>query len=230
MNYFRTWPFKCSHHIWHFSMPFYSFSLGSLIHVHSFNYHLQNPSPNQSVTLTSLLNFSLNCPNVSWTSVHGCSAVISNLTCWTLICLPIPFQISLLTCIFLYYIPSLIININLQFSFFLFQGYTFFSSFSEFSCLALFVWRVAGIPSLFLHPPGWKHGWIVPFTYKSSYRYYYLFLIYWCMLASVFLSLSLHFLPRNTVSQYYWNCSKMTVGGKLCVCVCLSVCLYTLYL
>ena len=56
-----------SHQIWHFSMSFCSFSLGNSILFYGFNYHLQNIPQNQSETLTSLLNFSLKCPNVSLT-------------------------------------------------------------------------------------------------------------------------------------------------------------------
>ena len=56
-----------SHQIWHFSMSFCSFSLGNSILFYGFNYHLQNIPQSQSETLTSLLNFSLKCPNVSLT-------------------------------------------------------------------------------------------------------------------------------------------------------------------
>lgn len=48
-------------------MSFCSFSLGNSILFYGFNYHLQNIPQNQSETLTSLLNFSLKCPNVSLT-------------------------------------------------------------------------------------------------------------------------------------------------------------------
>ena len=116
-------------------MPFYSFSLGNPVHVHGFNYHLQNTPQNQSVTLTSILNFTLNCTNVSWTSVPGYPAVTSTLRCWKLICLPIPFQFSLLTSVFLYYIPSSIMNINLHFLSSCLPKLYFLFFLSEFSCL-----------------------------------------------------------------------------------------------
>lgn len=59
----------------------------------------------------------------------GYSAVTSNLTCWKVISLPFPFQISLLTSIFLCHIPSSIIHIYLHFFFLLSQSYTFFSQY-----------------------------------------------------------------------------------------------------
>lgn len=62
-------------------MSFCSFSLGNSILLYGFNYHLQNIPQNQSVTLTSLLNFSLKCPNVSlaYASVLCCHFKLSML-------------------------------------------------------------------------------------------------------------------------------------------------------
>lgn len=57
--------------------------------------------PKTNLRLFSLLNFSLNRPNVGLTSVHGYSAVTSNSACWKLICLSVPLQISWLISIFL---------------------------------------------------------------------------------------------------------------------------------
>lgn len=157
-NYLGTWSFNCSNdyilspQIWHFSMSFYSFSLGNPIHFRGFNYHLQNTPTNQSVTLTCLLNFGLNCPNVSWASVRGYSAVPSNSTCWKLIYLPIPSKSVCWLPYFytIYFIPSSIINVNLHFPFFLFEGCIFFSQL-QFShnqnslVYPCFLWGVANI-------------------------------------------------------------------------------------
>lgn len=110
-------------------MSFYSYSLGNFIHFHGFNYHLQKSPQSQSETPTSLLNFSLNCPNVIWKSVK-----------WIFCC---HFRINVLKLIYLsiasisvcwlsslyntYFIQSSITDAYLHFSLLLSQGYIFFS-------------------------------------------------------------------------------------------------------
>ena len=222
-----------SHQIWHFSMSFCSFSLGNSILFYDFNYHLQNIPPNQSATLTCLLNFSLKCPNVSLTYawVVCCHFQISMLKTNLSYC-PHPnqlddFHISIL-CTLSQVQTSMLAFIFLSSSF---KDIFSFSDVSSHTIrIPLFIPVLCGSStyhylSFFILQAG-NPWWILPFVYKSLCKHFYSFLIYQSFLVSTFFlnhSLSTFFL-----ATLLFNINEIGQGrrwdGNVCMCSLTYIC------
>ena len=149
-------------------MSFCSFSLGNSILFYGFNYHLQNIPQNQSETLTSLLNFSLKCPNVSLTYAWVvCYQFKLSMLKTNLSSCPPPNQLDAfhisIGCILSEVQTSVLVLIFLSSSFkaiYIFFFLTSVFSQSEFPCLFLFCVGMALSLSVslffFFHPSSCK--------------------------------------------------------------------------